>query len=72
MSEKSDLAKLDSILNYIQDIDTIIKRHETIENALDDIEGQYILRMMAHLGALSATVARCLRSGNVFIYARPV
>jgi uncharacterized protein with HEPN domain len=45
MSEKSDLAKLDSILNYIQDINTIIDRHETIENALEDIEGQYALLM---------------------------
>jgi uncharacterized protein with HEPN domain len=45
MSEKSDKAKLESVLDYIQDIDTIIKRHETIENALLDMEGQYALLM---------------------------
>ena len=45
MSSHSDTARLESILAYIADIDTIIQRHQSIENALLDIEGQYALMM---------------------------
>lgn len=45
MSEKSDNARLEAVLDYIRDINTIIGRHKTIENALLDMEGQYALMM---------------------------
>ncbi len=45
MSKIGDLAKLESILEYIKDIDKIVERHETIENALLDFESKYALMM---------------------------
>ncbi len=45
MSEKSDIARLETILDFIEDINKIIKRHGTTEKALDDFEGQYALMM---------------------------
>ncbi len=45
MSNKSDMAKLEAILEYIKDINTIIDKHKSTKNALLDIEGQYALMM---------------------------
>jgi len=45
MSDRSDYAKLESILEYIENIDIIIARHNSISEALNDIEGQYALLM---------------------------
>lgn len=45
MSDNSDRAKLESILDYVNDINKIVARHNTIENALLDFEGQYALMM---------------------------
>ncbi len=45
MSNKSDLAKLELVLEYISDIYKIVKRHDNIENALLDFEGQYAVLM---------------------------
>ncbi len=45
MSKIGDLAKLESILEYINDINKIVERHKTIENALIDFESKYALMM---------------------------
>ena len=45
MSKIGDLAKLESILEYINDINKIVERHKTIENALLDFESKYALMM---------------------------
>ncbi|MCD4820000.1 MAG: DUF86 domain-containing protein [Candidatus Cloacimonetes bacterium] len=53
MSDRSDLAKLESILEYINDINKIVERHNTIENALLDFEGQYaVLMCIQQIGEL--------------------
>lgn len=45
MSKKSDLIKLEFILKLIEDIESIIKRHNGIENSLLDFEGQHAILM---------------------------
>ncbi len=40
MSRKSDLARLEFILEMIKNITFIAKRHGSVKNALKDIEGQ--------------------------------
>ena len=45
MSDTSDKARLEAIIEYIDDIDRIVARHETIESALLDFEGEYALIM---------------------------
>lgn len=45
MSRQGDLARLESILKYANDIERIVERHQTIENALSDFEGQYAIMM---------------------------
>jgi uncharacterized protein with HEPN domain len=45
MSEKGDKAKLEAVLDYIQDIETIANRYKSIKDALADLEGQYALLM---------------------------
>ena len=45
MSSHSDRIKIDFILNMIENIALITKRHGTVANALDDIEGQNALFM---------------------------
>lgn len=45
MSPESDRPRLETILKYIDDIERIIQRHESIEKALLDIEGQYALML---------------------------
>ena len=45
MFSKGDMAKLESILKYIGDIQSIIKRHGSIESSLVDLEGQYSIMM---------------------------
>lgn len=41
MSHKTDAARLESIIMYIEDIDEIIQKHFGIEETLADKEGQY-------------------------------
>lgn len=45
MSERSDTAKLEFVIELITDIDRIIKRHDGIEQSLDDYEGRHALMM---------------------------
>ena len=45
MSHKTDAARLESILMYIEDIDEIIQKHSGIEPTLADKEGQYAVMM---------------------------
>jgi len=45
MSLKSDKARLERVSQIIEDVYEIIDRHETIEKALKDKEGQYALLM---------------------------
>jgi hypothetical protein len=40
MSSRSDLAKVELIIKCISDIQNIIERHGSIEEALDDYEGE--------------------------------
>ena len=53
MSDRSDKAKLEMILDYINDIKTIVSKHSSIANTLADIEGQYaILMCIQQIGEL--------------------
>ncbi|HQO10515.1 MAG TPA: DUF86 domain-containing protein [Clostridiales bacterium] len=45
MSDSGDVARLESVLEYIDDISRIIERHENLDNALNDFEGQYAIMM---------------------------
>jgi uncharacterized protein with HEPN domain len=45
MFRRSDLAKLELILKYINDMQVIIGKHGTIENTLSDTEGEYAIMM---------------------------
>jgi len=45
MSEKSFKAKLDFILEMIDSIENIIKRHDGIAKSLEDFEGQMAILM---------------------------
>ena len=45
MSKISDRAKLEFIINLIDDIEFIINRHESISNTLNDIEGKHAVLM---------------------------
>ena len=45
MSHRSDAARLESILMYIEDIDEIIQKHSSVEETLADKEGQYVAMM---------------------------
>lgn len=46
MSEKSDFIRLEMILKYIDDISKITDKHGSIDEALNDMEGQYALSML--------------------------
>ena len=51
MSEKSQIAKLEFILEMIENIETIIHRHGGIVNALNDFEPQMAIMMaIAQIG----------------------
>jgi uncharacterized protein with HEPN domain len=53
MSDISDKARLENVLEYIKDIDRIIERHCNIDKALDDFEGEYaILMCMQQIGEM--------------------
>ena len=53
MSLKSDTARLEQILAYIDDIDEIISRHKTIVKTLNDLEGQYaVMLCLSQVGEL--------------------
>jgi uncharacterized protein with HEPN domain len=45
MSRHADKARIENMLGYIDDIETIITRHKGIPEALQDIEGEYALMM---------------------------
>lgn len=45
MSRAGDLAKMESILKYIADIETICGRHGSAKAAMDDVEGRYAVLM---------------------------
>lgn len=46
MSERSDYIRLEAVLKYIEDIYKIINKHDTLDNTLNDMEGQYALSML--------------------------
>ena len=53
MSLKSDTARLEQILSYIDDIAEIVSRHKTIVKTLNDIEGQYaVMLCLSQIGEL--------------------
>lgn len=53
MSLKSDTARLEQILLYIDDISKIVTRHKTIIRTLEDIEGQYaVMLCLSQIGEL--------------------
>ena len=53
MSLKSDTAKLEQVIAYIDDIIEIVSRHENIVRTLDDIEGQYaVMLCLSQIGEL--------------------
>ncbi|MFH1612610.1 MAG: HepT-like ribonuclease domain-containing protein [bacterium] len=45
MSKKSDMARLESILDYIDDIEKITIKHGSVQGVLSDMEGQYAILM---------------------------
>jgi uncharacterized protein with HEPN domain len=45
VSDLSDKARLENVMDYINDIDKIIERHGNIDGALDDFEGEYAILM---------------------------
>lgn len=53
MSHKGDIVRLYTINKFINDIESIIKNHGTIEKAVKNIEGQYALMLcIAQIGEL--------------------
>ncbi|MCD6395945.1 MAG: DUF86 domain-containing protein [Spirochaetaceae bacterium] len=53
MSLKSDTARLEQILEYIEDITKIVFRHENIVRTLEDLEGQYaVMLCLSQIGEL--------------------
>ncbi|MFO7810399.1 MAG: HepT-like ribonuclease domain-containing protein [Candidatus Delongbacteria bacterium] len=53
MSDLSDKARLENVLEYIKDIHRIVERHGNIDKALDDFEGEYaILMCMQQIGEM--------------------
>ena len=45
MSRKADLARLERLDSYINDIFTIVERHGSITDTLGDLEGQYAVML---------------------------
>ena len=53
MSLKSDIARLEQILEYIEDITKIVFRHENVVRTLEDLEGQYaVMLCLSQIGEL--------------------
>ncbi len=53
MSLKSDSARLEQILEYIEDVSKIVFRHENIAGTLEDLEGQYaVMLCLSQIGEL--------------------
>ncbi len=51
MSDSNDIARLETVLEYLNDIERIVERHIDIDRALSDFEGQYaILMCMQQVG----------------------
>jgi uncharacterized protein with HEPN domain len=58
MSHKGDIVRLYTINKFINDIENIIKNHGTIEEAVENIEGQYALTLcIAQIGELLNKIA---------------
>jgi uncharacterized protein with HEPN domain len=45
MSRRADLARLERLESYISDIFTIVERHGSIADTLNDLEGQYAIML---------------------------
>lgn len=56
MFKKTDAAKLELIVKYIEDVERIIERHGTAEKTIDDYEGEYAVMMC--LTQIAETVNR--------------
>lgn len=53
MSTKSDTARLEQVVAYIDDINEIIFRHKNVINTLNDLEGQYaVMLCLSQIGEL--------------------
>ncbi len=58
MSHRADLARRERILNYIDDIAEIVKRHRTAEKTLKDKEGQYaVFLCLVQIGELLGKIS---------------
>jgi uncharacterized protein with HEPN domain len=58
MSRKADLARLEQVLTYIDDVAEIVKRHKTAERTLKDKEGQYaVLLCLTQIGELLGKIS---------------
>lgn len=58
MSHRADLARLERILNYIDDVMEIVKRHGTTEKTLKHKEGQYaVLLCLTQIGELLGKIS---------------
>lgn len=57
MSRKADLARLERLESYIDDIFTIVDRHGSIADTLDDLEGQYaVMLCLTQIGEQMAKI----------------
>lgn len=57
MSRSSDIARLEQVLVYLDDIRAIVKRHKTVALTLSDKEGQYaVLLCLSQIGELLGKV----------------
>lgn len=51
MSRKADLARLERLDSYVTDIYSIVDKHGSIADTLDDLEGQYaVMLCLAQIG----------------------
>ena len=62
MSLKSDTARLEQIVVYIDDINEIVARHKNIVDTLNDLEGQYaVILCLSQIGEILGKI----ESGNI-------
>ena len=45
MSRKSDFARLERIVEFIEDVGVIVERHGSVANTINDKEGQYAVTL---------------------------
>lgn len=58
MSRRADLARLERIAAYIDDVTEIAERHQSLTQALEDKEGQYALLLcLTQIGELLGKVS---------------